>query len=115
MKEDAQRQSIEGEYAVYVKVKLIVVAGENVDLDDAVCQDRLIEIKSGFAHLINKLPLDKFHIGKINEPTKVILTKNARSDTTTNSKKNVDTPEPTSDKNKTSDNNKTSDKNKIVK
>ena len=76
---ETQRKNEQGAYAIYVKIKLITVEGD-VDLDDAECQDRFIRIKTGFADIVNKLPLENIHIGKY-IPDTIIKPKTARSDT----------------------------------
>ena len=76
---DSDRQKESGDYAIYVKIKLILVEGD-VDLDDAECKDRFNNIKTGIANIINKLPLEKTPFGKY-IPDTTIKPKTVRSDT----------------------------------
>jgi hypothetical protein len=76
---ETQRKNEQGAYAIYVKIKLITVEGD-VDLDDAECQDRFNNIKTGLAYIINKLPLEKTPFGKYT-PDTTIKPKTVRSDT----------------------------------
>ena len=76
---DTQRRIEQGAYAIYVKIKLILVEGD-VDLDDAECKDRFNNIKTGFANIINKLPLENTPFGKY-IPDTTIKPKTVRSDT----------------------------------
>ena len=77
-KQEIQKQNEQGEYAIYVKINLILAEGD-VDLNHAECQDRLIRIKTGLADLIN-IPFGKTPL-KMVKPNTTIVSKAVRSDT----------------------------------